>query len=157
MLPLVGNEFLFPPASQNRQPIASPFFSVQAFSASPVLILSWMAVLGEVGSLGRLLERDEYIRGLGRSKKQLTQWPVGDDGDVLTGVVSCPALACNVTLMVACVNWWALHQAEPKTIPIPIIKPEVGGPLGCKTWVMEVFVCVCIYIFFRCKNKIFRA
>lgn len=129
--------FLFPPTYPKSPADRQPFFSVQAFSASPVLILSWMAVLGEVGSLGHLLERDEDIRNIGRSNKQLTQWPVGDDGAVLTGIVSSPALACNVTLMVACVNWWALHQPQPKTIPIPIIKPEVGGPLACKTWEIE--------------------
>lgn len=84
-----------------------------------------MATIGEVGSLGLEMERDEDFRDIGRSNKQLTQWSLGEDGMALTGIISCGSLACNVKLLVAFVNWWAIHHTSPTKIPVDTIKHEV--------------------------------
>ena len=85
-----------------------------------------MVTIGEVGSLGHEMEKDEGFRELGRSNKQLTQWPLNEDGMPLTGIISCGSLACNVNLLVAFVNWWAIHYTSPTKIPIDTVKHEVG-------------------------------
>ena len=81
-----------------------------------------MAEIGEVGSLGRMLEEDGDIRDLGRSKMQLTQWPC----EANQGVPSCPAIGCNLRLVFLVLKWWTAHQPNPKTIPVPVIREEVG-------------------------------
>ena len=82
-----------------------------------------MAEIGEVGSLGILLEQDFDIRDLGRANKQLTLWPSTET----EGVPSCQAIACNLRLILLVLEWWAAHQPKPKTIPVPVIKEEVGS------------------------------
>lgn len=82
-----------------------------------------MAEIGEAGSLGVLLEQDYDIRDIGRSNRQITQWPTPET----VGVPSCQAIACNLRLIHLVLEWWAAHQPKPKTIPVPVIKEEVGG------------------------------
>lgn len=81
-----------------------------------------MAEIGEVGSLGRILEEDGDIRDLGRSQRQLTQWPCKAN----EGIPSCPAIGCNLRLIHLVLKWWTAHQPKPKTIPVPVIREEVG-------------------------------
>ena len=102
---------------------ASPFF---ISSLAPTLAqhgdLGVMAEIGEVGSLGKLLEQDGEIRDLARSNRQLTQWPSED----CIGVPSCTAIGYNLRLILEVVDWWGKQQSEPKPIPVDIIKREAG-------------------------------
>ena len=81
-----------------------------------------MAELGEVGSLGALLEKDEGIRFDARDKKQLTSWP--EDAD---GIPSCAACSCNLRLLLLVLEWWGKQSAKPRPIPIDIVRREARG------------------------------
>ena len=81
-----------------------------------------MAELGEVGSLGALLEKDEDTRFDARDNKQLTSWP-----DKAEGIPSCRACACNLRLLVLVLDWWGKQSAKPRPIPIDIVRGEAWG------------------------------
>ena len=59
-----------------------------------------MAEIGEVGSLGRLMEKDDDLRELGRANKQLTEWLCEHSA----GIPSRKALGCNSRLRVTMVD-----------------------------------------------------
>ena len=82
-----------------------------------------MAEIGEVGSLGQLLENDVAIRDIARREKQLTQWPCPKTD----GVPSCPALGCNLRLLILVLDWWAINQTSPKPVPVEVLRNEVRG------------------------------
>ena len=82
-----------------------------------------MVEVGEVGSLGLKLEADSDIQDQGRFHKQMTQWPSEDT----EGVPSCPAIACNLRLLLLVIEWWAHHSNKPRPIPIDIVKREAWG------------------------------
>ena len=81
-----------------------------------------MAEIGEVGSLGQVLEEDGAIRDVGWRLNRLCQWPCNKT----VGIPSCAALGCNLRLLVLVLDWWAINQTNPKPIPVEILRNEVG-------------------------------
>ena len=81
-----------------------------------------MAEIGEVGSLGQLLEEDRVMRDIARRENALTQWPCSKT----VGIPSCAALGCNLRLLIRVLDWWAINQSNPKPVPVVVLRMEVG-------------------------------
>ena len=93
-----------------------------------------MAEVGEVGSLGLILEKDPDLRDLGRREKSLTQWPSEDT----IGIPSCPAIARNLRLITTVLEWWGQQSEKPKPIPIDVVRAEARSPWSC-------LLCFCFF------------
>lgn len=78
-----------------------------------------MAEVGEVGSLGLILEGDHDVRDYARTHRQLTDWP-----EDAVGIPSSPAIGFNLRLLLHVLDWWSQQSDEPRTIPINIVREE---------------------------------
>ena len=82
------------------------------------------------GVLAHLFEQEPSLRARMQDKKfpHLTRWLTlpGDKNQLAIGVPSVKAMGMNAKALELMAQWYVPHQSFPKTIPIDVMRREVG-------------------------------
>lgn len=71
-------------------------------------------------------ESESAIRRPAIKEGGLLQWPIGETGRKMVGVINFPAIKANKEVVAHLLHSWCPDAEDRKTVPISCVKPQAG-------------------------------